>query len=141
MVQPAQSPDLNVDDLAFFIVCKPMCPWSRRRTDELLAAVQKCWEEYPLEKMKSVWSCLYGSFPGIWETGGDNDYKRHRRSRSAHSLSSEHGDLHDQLVPHRLVIGAKKKLAEMRAEQERGDDIPETAETDDDSSESDSDSE
>ena len=40
---------------------------------ELLAAVQKCWEEYPIEKMESVWSCLYGSFSGILETGGDND--------------------------------------------------------------------
>ena len=75
------------------------------------------------------------------EAGGDNDYKRHPGSRSAHSLSSEHGDLHDQLVPRGLVTRAKKKLAEMRAEHERGDDIPETAETDDDSSESDSDSE
>ena len=74
------------------------------------------------------------------ETGGNNDYKRHRGSRSAHSLSSGHGDLHDQLVPRRLVTGAKKKLAEMRAEQEGGDDIPETVETDGDFYENDSDS-
>ena len=145
MVQPAQLPDLNVDDLAFFhslqtdVTLVATCTVMYRR--ELLAAVQKCWEEYPLEKMESVWSCLYGSFSGILETGGDNDFKRHRGSRSAHRLSSEHGDLHDQLVPRRLVTGAKKKLAEMQAEQERGDDIPEAAETDDDSSESGSDSE
>ena len=134
-------PDLNVDDLAFFHSLQTdVTLVAKENRRELLAAVQKCWEEYPLEKTESVWSCLYGSFSGILETGGDNECKRHRGSRSAHSLSSEHGDLHDQLVPRRLVTGAKKKLAEMRAEQERGDDIPETAETDD-FYESDSDSE
>ena len=142
VVQPSQSPDLNVDDLAFFhslqIDVSLVAKENRR---DLLAAVQKCWEEYPLEKMESVWSCLYGSSSGILETGGDNDYKRHRGSRSVDSLSSEHSDLHDQLVPRLLVTGAKKKLVEMRAEQERGDDISETAEPDDDSSENDSDSE
>ena len=81
VVQPAQSPDLNVDGLAFFnsfqsevsLVAKEI-----RR--DLLDAIIKCWHKYPIEKIESVWRCLSSSFHGVLDSFGDNDYKRHRGS-------------------------------------------------------------
>lgn len=121
VVQPAQSPDLNVDDLAFFnslqsdvsLVAKE----SRR---ELLDAVISCWDAYPAEKMRSVWHCLYNSFKGILETGGDNDFSRHRGSRRAHAMGEEAGDLEDQVVSRRVITNAEKMLAELQVRLEAG---------------------
>ena len=75
VVQSAQNPDLNVDDLAFFTACRQAChSWRRKAT--------------------SVCLVLYGSFHGVPESG--HNYQRHRGGRQAHSSSEELGDLHDQ---------------------------------------------
>ena len=84
VVQPAQSPDLNVDDLAFFhSLQSDVSLVAKENRRELLEAVEDCWKEYPEEKMSSVWVCLYSSFHGVLESGGNNDYPRHRGFRSA----------------------------------------------------------
>ena len=40
---------------------------------DLLAAAVQCWQEYPLEKMESVWLCLYSSFHGVQESGDETN--------------------------------------------------------------------
>ena len=75
LVQPAQSPDLNVDDLGFFRSLQSdvslVAKGSRR---DLLAAVVQCWNEHPAEKMEAVWLCLYTSYRGVLESVGGNEY-------------------------------------------------------------------
>ena len=65
--------------------------------------------------MRSTWLCLYGSFHGILESGGDNNYQRHREGRQAHSSSEELGDLHDQIMFRQLVKAAEQNLAALEA--------------------------
>ena len=76
VVQPAQSPDLNDNDLAFFnSLQSDVSLVVKENKRDLLDAIIKCWQEYPLKKMESVWRCLYSSFHGVLESFGDNDYK------------------------------------------------------------------
>eukprot|EP00117_Sycon_ciliatum_P017497 scpid96504/ scgid5480/ len=69
VVQSAQNPDLNVDDLAFFHSLKTDVSLVEKETrKELLQAVETYWYEYPAAKMRSVWLCPYGFFHGILES-------------------------------------------------------------------------
>ena len=56
VVQPAQSPDLNVDDLAFFrFLQSDVSLVVKQNWRDLLNAVEECWKaENPAEKMNSV---------------------------------------------------------------------------------------
>ena len=119
VVQPSQSPDLNVDDLAFFnSLQSDVSLVAKENRRDLLDAIIKCWHEYPLEKMESVWRCLYSSFHGVLESFGDNDYKRHRGVRDSRDTEDR---LQQRTVGRRVIKGAEKKLAEMRSELEAGD--------------------
>ena len=115
LVQPAQSPDLNVDDLAFFRSLQSdvslVAKGSRR---DLLAAVVQCWNEYPAEKMEAVWLCLYTSYRGVLESVGGNEYIRHSGMRSLRGTSAV------RKVQHRVITEATKKLKEMKARLDRG---------------------
>ena len=121
VVQPAQSPNLNVYDFAFFNSLQSDVSLVAKETRrDLLDAIIKCWHEYPLETIERVWRCLlYSSFHGVLESSfADNDYKIHhgvRGSRDTEDL------LHQKTVGRRVIKGAEKKLAEMRSELEAGD--------------------
>ena len=56
----AQSPDLNVDDLAFSrsLQFDVSLDFKQNRRD-LLNATEESWKAYPSEEMNSVWSCLH----------------------------------------------------------------------------------
>ena len=111
VVQPDQSPDLNVDDLAFFnSLQSDVSLVAKENRRDLLDAIIKCWHEYHVEKIEGVWRCLYTSFHGVLETFGHNDYKIHRGVRG--SRDTEDG-LQHRTVGGRLIKGAEKKLAEM----------------------------
>ena len=119
VVQPAQSPDLNVDDIAFFnSLQSDVSLVAKENRRDLLDAIIKGWHEYPLEKMESVWRCLYSSFHGELESFGDNDYKRHRGVRGSCDTEDR---LQQRTVGRRVIKGAEKKQAEMRSELEAGD--------------------
>ena len=66
--QPAQSPDLNVNDLGFFnsLQSDTYCV-TMKNIKELKVAVQKCWEEYSSERLERCWRCLTISMHGIME--------------------------------------------------------------------------
>ena len=117
VVQPAQSPDLNIDPLVFFRSLQDVLLVAKITRKELLQAVETCWHEYPAAKMRSVLLCTYGSFHGILKSlsGRDNNYQRRHGGRQAHSSNQELDDLHDPIVSWRLVKAAGQKLAELEA--------------------------
>eukprot|EP00117_Sycon_ciliatum_P044943 scpid100529/ scgid2425/ len=86
-IQPTQSSNLNFDDLVFFHSLQADLSLVTKETrKKLLQAVETCWHEYPVAKMRSIWLCLYASFHhGILESGRDNNYQRHCGGRQAHS--------------------------------------------------------
>lgn len=138
VVQPALSPDVNVDDLAFFASLQSNVSLvAKEFRCYFLAAVSKCWEEYPEDRTSNVWHCLYGSFHSILQSGGDNHYQRHRGSRQAQAASSEMGDLHDRTVSRQVIANAEKRLKQLQAEEENveilsSDDAAETSSSEDD---------
>ena len=106
VVQPAQSPDLNVDDLAFFnSLQSDVSLVAKENRRDLLDAIIQCWHEYPLEKMERVWRCLYSSLHGVLESFGDNDYKRHRGVRGSRDTEDR---LQQRTVGRRVIKGAEK---------------------------------
>ena len=131
LVQPAQSPDLNVDDLAFFRSLQTdVSLVAKENRRDLLAAVTQCWEDYPADKMESVWLCLYASFLGVLESGGGNEYIRHRGLRS---LKASGGDV--TTVQRSTIKEAEKKLKEQKNRLERDE---YSSASDDDSDENES---
>lgn len=77
-VQPAQSPDLNVNDLAFFNSLQSDVRCIVKSTlYELRDAVLHSWNAYSSQRLESCWRCLLCSFYGILDTRGDNVFRRH----------------------------------------------------------------
>lgn len=83
VTQSAQSPDFNINDLAFFRALS--CAVSKVRRgqvdfdkDKLVADVKKAWEEYSNDKLARMWEyhryCLQASL----DIRGGNWYARHR---------------------------------------------------------------
>ena len=76
VTQAAQSPDLNINDLAFF---RSIMSLKRREAPknelELIAAVKKAHEEYPASKINRMWITLMTVMNQIIATDGGNDFK------------------------------------------------------------------
>ena len=112
VVQPAQSPDLNADDLDFFrSLQSDVSLVVKQNRRDLLNAVEECWKAYPAEKTNSVWSCLHTSFHGVLESGGDNNYPRYRGFSAA---ATDGDDSQLQHVARRVIQTAEKHLAELQ---------------------------
>ena len=56
-----------------------------------------------------------GTFKGIVETGGDNQYSHHTGSRAKHSESDRAGERHDRSLPLTKFRAAQKLCLEMEA--------------------------
>jgi hypothetical protein len=75
VVQPAQSPDLNVLDLGFFSSLQ-------RKVDEtdpdnlsaLLDHVEECYWEYDSDTLERVWQALFNVYNSILQEKGGNEY-------------------------------------------------------------------
>ena len=97
VVQPPQSPDLNVNDLAFFSSLQTDTELeAKENIFDLSAAIVEAWKGNPSEKMASVWLLLYASHKGIVEDDSGNAYSHHTGSRKAHNASAKAGDNHDR---------------------------------------------
>lgn len=113
LVQPPQSPDVNIDDLAFFASLQSdVSLVSKETRRDLLEAVVTCWEAYPLERMTAVWRCLYASYHGILSAAGGNDYEKHRGSRRQRSAHAD--DRFNRDVKTSAITAAEQKLDEMK---------------------------
>jgi hypothetical protein len=81
--QSAQSPDFNINDLAFFRALS--CAVSKQRRgkvdfdkDKLTHDVETAWWEYPEEKLALMWEYHDYCLRAAIDYKGGNDYPRHR---------------------------------------------------------------
>ena len=111
VVQPVQSPDLNVNDLAFFSSLQTDTELvAKENVFDLSTAIVEVWEEYPSERIASVWRLLYASYKGIVEDDGSNAFSHHTGSRKAHNASAKAGDNHDRRLPVGKIVTAEATL-------------------------------
>lgn len=73
--QPANSPDLNINDLAFFRSIQSLYYEAAPENEaELIEAVEDAFEEYACNKLNRMWLTLMSCCNQILETNGDNHY-------------------------------------------------------------------
>ena len=84
--QPANSPDVNINDLAFFhsIKTRAMRKKSHCLTiAEKMIHVQEAFKGYPKDKITDIWACYFNNLRGIMKETGGNQYKpAHNNSRN-----------------------------------------------------------
>ena len=74
--QPAQSPDLNVNDLGFFASLQSMYyRKDPKNAIELIEMVESCFNDYHVYKLNRIWLSLQCCMNKIIEEKGDNKYK------------------------------------------------------------------
>ena len=64
---------------------------AKENRQELLQAILDSWREYPAKQLESrrLWRCLHSSYHVDLDSGGGNDYPRHRGSSTAHRSDIE----------------------------------------------------
>ncbi|CAN0047978.1 unnamed protein product, partial [Sphacelaria rigidula] len=74
VTQPAQSPDLNVNDLGFFASLKSRV-WGMNASsiDELVETIFKQYDEYDGDTLERVWQSLFKVYNQTLREMGDND--------------------------------------------------------------------
>ena len=74
--QPANSPDTNIQDLAFFASLQADIRKVQKKTmGDLIKAVEECYEEYPATKLNRAFLSLQACLNEIMLCGGGNGYK------------------------------------------------------------------
>ena len=75
VTQPAQSPDLNVNDLGFFASLKSRV-WGMKASsiDELVETIFDQYEKYDGDTMERVWQGLFKVYDQTLRLMGDNDF-------------------------------------------------------------------
>ena len=82
--QPAQSPDMNINDLAFFRALDVVVHKMRRGEsnafdkEKLVADVKKAWAEYPAKDLEAMWAYKEYVMEAVEAADGGNTYPRHR---------------------------------------------------------------
>jgi len=76
VTQPANSPDLNINDLGFFNALQSMHYCTTPKDEiELITMVEKTFNEYPTNKINRIWLSLQTVFNNILNNFGGNEYK------------------------------------------------------------------
>lgn len=86
---------------------------AKKNIFDLVEAVKEARQDYPVEKMESIWRLLYASFKGILSADGDNSYSHHTGSCAAHSKSAQEGDRHDHTLATEKIKAAELKRNEL----------------------------
>ena len=74
VTEPAQSPDLNVNDLGFFASLKSRVWGINASTiEELVKTIFEQYEEYDGDALERVWQCLFKVYNQTLRKFGDND--------------------------------------------------------------------
>ena len=79
VVQPLQSPDLKVDDLAFSSILDDVSLVAKENRRDLIAAVGKRWYDYDIPRRKFEmfgFACVCCSEVSSSESGDGNEYQR-----------------------------------------------------------------
>jgi hypothetical protein len=78
VTQPAQSPDLNINDLGFFRSLKSRVEplqGDNRTKETLMNAIEQAWEEYDHDTLERVWAHQLACYRCILEDEGGNWYE------------------------------------------------------------------
>ena len=76
VTQPAQSPDLNVNDLGFFAsLTSRVWGMNASSIDELVETIFDQYEKYDGDTMERVWQSLFKVYNQTLRLMGDNDVK------------------------------------------------------------------
>ena len=78
ITQPAQSPDLNINDLGFFrsLKCRVEHLKNGRQTiNSLYESVLQAWQQYDSDTLQRIWGVQYACYREILRIKGDNEYK------------------------------------------------------------------
>ena len=83
ITQPAQSPDLNINDLAFFRSLGVAVRKARRGTvdfdkEKLAADVVAAWNAYPQDALDAMWEYWIYCLQATVDCQGANNYSQHR---------------------------------------------------------------
>jgi len=74
--QPAQSPDLNINDLGFFNSLQSRCHCTTPKNEmELIAMVEAAFEEHPMATLKKLWIALQSAMNETIKCAGHNQFK------------------------------------------------------------------
>ncbi|CAN0499474.1 unnamed protein product, partial [Discosporangium mesarthrocarpum] len=74
--QPANSPDLNVNDLGFFHSIQQLKEdVGVSSTEDLVGATMEAFDVYPRETLERVWQSLFAVLEEVLGCKGDNSYK------------------------------------------------------------------
>jgi len=75
VTQPANSPDTNINDLAFFNSIQSLYHEAAPGDEfDMIKAVEKAYNDYPVNKINRMWLTLQSVCNEIIEHNGDNDY-------------------------------------------------------------------
>ena len=76
MTQPAQSPDLNINDLGFFASLKSRVRKESFGTiDDLVEGLQRSFGAYDSKTPERVWQSLFKRYNQVLEGLGGNDFE------------------------------------------------------------------
>jgi hypothetical protein len=76
VTQPANSPDLNVNDNGFFNAIQAgYKKYAPKNAKEMIDAVLRTWREYPAKRINYMWLTLQTNFDEVIKCTGDNTYK------------------------------------------------------------------
>ena len=85
VTQPANSPDLNVNDLGFFNALQSMHHCTTPRNEvELVAMAEKTFAEYPTNKINRIWLTLQGVMNNMLDDFGGNQHPLPRMNKEKH---------------------------------------------------------
>ena len=111
-LQPAQKPEFNFLDLAFFrSLDSDVTTLPKTTRKDLIKAVSKAFNEYDADRMEACCRSLITSYRGNLETGGDNNFKTHRGIRKLRSQGE-----FDLAVGKSMFDQAQAKLKALKAE-------------------------
>ena len=75
ILQPPNSPDLNILDLGFFSSIQSIqYKSSAKKPEELVAAMEKAFEDYPVSKLNRIFLTLHSCMSEIMKADGGNRY-------------------------------------------------------------------
>jgi hypothetical protein len=77
VTQPAQSPDMNVNDLGFFNSLKAHVDdikLGALRIEDMLVGIRQAWDEYDSDTIDRIWAHQLSCYREIMKVMGSNDY-------------------------------------------------------------------
>ena len=111
VTQPAQSPDLNINDLGFFNSLQSLADKTDPESlSQLLDSVEECYWEYDKQTLERVWQAQFNTYNCILKARGGNDFKQ---SHTGVSKRQRRGQLSEEVSANRADIVACRRLVGM----------------------------